>query len=55
MSNFLGTTTMKTLFEVFKRKSGLDLNAYKQNQMERRIRSFISTYKLKLLPIFLKP
>ena len=54
MSNFLVTNTYENFIEVFKKKSGLDLKAYKQNQMERRIRSFISTYKYENFSDFFK-
>jgi len=40
--------------KAFKEKSGLDLKAYKQNQMERRIRTFLDTHKYDNFGAFLK-
>lgn len=39
---------------IFKEKSGLDLKAYKQNQMERRIRTFMETNKYENFSEFIK-
>lgn len=54
LSNFTVTNTYENFMQVFKKKSGLDLTAYKQNQMERRIRSFMTTYKYETFSDFFK-
>lgn len=45
MSKLTILNTYEDFINVFEKKSGLDLNAYKRNQMERRIVSFMHIYK----------
>lgn len=46
--------TYEWFVKAFHPKSGLDLNYYKQNQMERRIRSFMNSNGYNTFPDFLK-
>ncbi|MFZ3101849.1 MAG: protein-glutamate O-methyltransferase CheR [Desulfitobacteriaceae bacterium] len=46
--------TYEGFVKAFHPKSGLDLNFYKQNQMQRRILSFINSHGYKTYPEFLK-
>lgn len=50
----LDTNTYEWFIKAFHPKSGLDLNFYKQSQMERRIRSFMSSNNYKTFPEFIK-
>ncbi|MGE4271281.1 MAG: protein-glutamate O-methyltransferase CheR [Desulfitobacterium sp.] len=50
----LENTTYEWFVKAFHPKSGLDLNFYKQNQMERRINSFMSSRGYKNYPEFIK-
>lgn len=50
----LDTNTYEWFIKAFHPKSGLDLNFYKQNQMERRIRSFMASHNHKTFPDFIK-
>lgn len=50
----LETNTYEWFVKAFHPKSGLDLNFYKQNQMQRRILSFMNTHGYKTFPDFIK-
>lgn len=50
----LETNTYEWFVKAFHPKSGLDLNFYKQNQMQRRILSFMNTHGYKAFPDFIK-
>lgn len=50
----LGTNTYEWFIKAFHPKSGLDLNFYKQNQMQRRILSFMSSHGHSTFPEFMK-
>lgn len=46
--------TYEWFIKAFYPKSGLDLNFYKQNQMQRRIQSFMTSHKYQTYPDFIK-
>lgn len=46
--------TYEWFIKAFHPKSGLDLNFYKQNQMQRRIVSFMTSHKYQTFPEFMK-
>ncbi|HVJ47585.1 protein-glutamate O-methyltransferase CheR [Desulfitobacterium sp.] len=46
--------TYEWFIKAFHPKSGLDLNFYKQNQMQRRIFSFMTSHKYETFPDFMK-
>lgn len=46
--------TYEWFIKAFHPKSGLDLNFYKQNQMQRRIISFMTSHKYQTFPDFMK-
>lgn len=50
----IDNNTYEWFVKAFHPKSGLDLNFYKQNQMERRIRSFMTSHNYKTFPDFIK-
>lgn len=52
--NNLETNTYEWFIKAFHPKSGLDLNFYKQNQMQRRILSFMNTHGHKTYADFMK-
>ncbi len=54
MNHFSVPDTYEGFVKAFYPKSGLDLNFYKQNQMQRRILSFINSHGFKTYPEFLK-
>lgn len=54
MSNTSIPNTYEDFVIAFRPKSGLDLKFYKQNQMQRRILSFMSSHNITSFPEFLK-
>lgn len=46
--------TYEWFIKAFYPKSGLDLNFYKQNQMQRRIQSFMTSHKYQTFPDFIR-
>lgn len=54
MLNPYASNTYEDFIKAFHPRSGLDLNYYKQNQMQRRILSFMNSHGYKTFPDFLR-